>query len=545
VTGKLVRLACERSLRDHRGAAAERGLHFDAEAAEHVLDFFGFLKHSKGEWAGREFILEPWQEFIVWEVFGWYRADGSRRFRVVHAEVAKKNGKTTLLAGIALYLLDGDGEPGAEVYSAATKRDQAAIMHEEAIRMVLNSPDLRRQFQVFRRNISRDATASKFEPLSSDFSTLDGLNIHGGLVDELHAHPSGALYEVLETSTGARRSPLIFSITTAGDDQTSFCYARREYAVAVLEELFADDTLFAYISTLDQGDDWREESLWIKANPNLGVSVKVAPLRDQIEMASRSPRQENDIRRFRLNEWTSATTRWLSLDEWDACAGELLPGQIEIEREGAPCYGGLDLASTSDIAAFVLLFPPMEGGDFWDVVCRFWIPGGDLAERVKKTKIPYGDWIRDGWLLSTPGDVTDYRLIRLEIEALSERYQILEIPYDKWNATETSSELQDKGFPMVSHKQGYPDMSPPMKELERLLKCGRLRHGGHPVLRWMASNIECKQFSGAIKPVKPDHKAATKKIDGMVALIMALSRATAPPEEEESSPYEEHGVRVL
>jgi phage terminase large subunit-like protein len=544
VVGELVRLACLRSWKDHR-EARDRGLHFDAGRAEHAVAFFPFLKHSKGEWVGQSFELAPWQEFIIWETFGWYRADGTRRFRAVHTEVARKNGKTTIAAGIGLYLLEADGEPGAEVYTAATKRDQAAIMHEEAVRMVKRSPGLTTRLETFRRNISNPSTDSKYEPLGADSKTQDGLNVHGALVDELHAHPTGALYEVLETATGARRSPLIFTITTAGSDQTSFCYARREYAVAVLEGVFEDDALFAYIATLDEGDDWRDADVWIKANPNLGISVKPESLAEQIAEATRSPRKESAVRRYRLNQWIRATTRWLSLEAWDECAGDALPGELELALAGRVAYGGLDLASTSDVAAFVLIFPPADGSDLWPVVCRFWIPEEDLEGRAERTRVPYDVWNREGWLETTPGNVTDYRMIRSDISELAERYEIRSIGFDRWNATETTSELLDEGFAMVEHPQNFPSMSPPMKELERMVLSRKILHGAHPVLRWMAANLEVREHDGAIRPVKPSHKMSHQKIDGMVALIMALARAQARDGEPDHSVYEERGVRML
>jgi phage terminase large subunit-like protein len=555
VVGELVRLACLRSWNDHRGEAAERGLYFDAERAEAILAFFPYLSHSKGEWAGQPFELSPWQEFITWELFGWHRSDGSRRFRAAYLEVAKKNGKTTYLAGLGLYLVSADGEEGAEVYTAATKKDQAGIMHEEAIRMVRRSPDLSRRLQTFRRNISSPLTASKYEPLGADSKTEDGLNVHGALIDELHAHPSGDLYSVIEQSMAARRSPLLVAITTAGTDQTSFCYARREYAVAVLEGLFEDDALFSYIAALDAGDDWRDADTWIKANPNLGVSVKPTFLAEQIEEATRSPRKESAVRRYRLNQWVRATTRWLSLDTWDRCAGDELPAELERRLAGRVAYAGLDLASTSDVAAFVLLFPPAElelgqeeeddAAALWYVIPRFWIPDDDLEGRAIRTRVPYDVWEREGWLTATPGNVTDYRVIRSDIAELGERYEIRSIGFDRWNATETSSELLDEGFAMVEIAQNYPSMSPPMKELERLILSEVIRHGGHPVLRWMAANLEVKEHDGAIRPVKPSHKMSHQKVDGMVALIMALARALARDGATEKSVYEERGIRLL
>src|SRR5512139_1249755 len=273
-----VQAACQRHVDDLKHGA-ERGLHFDREAAEHVLKFFTILKHSKGEWAGRPLVLEPWQQFLIWTLFGWKRADGTRRFRTAYIEVARKNGKSTIGAGVGLYLLAADGEPGAEIYSAATKRDQARITHLEAVRMVKASPMLRKRIRTFRDNLNIEGTASKFEPLGADADTLDGLNIHGAIIDEIHAHKTREVWDKLDTGTGARRQPLMFGITTAGYDRQSLCWTLNEYSKKVLDGVIEDDTFFALIYTLDDGDDWQDETTWIKANPNLKVSKKNDDLR--------------------------------------------------------------------------------------------------------------------------------------------------------------------------------------------------------------------------------------------------------------------------
>jgi len=543
VVGELTRLACERSLRDHR-EGKRRGLWFDANAAEHVLTFFAFLRHSKGRWAGEVFKLEPWQEFTLWELFGWYRAGGGRRFREAYSEVARKNGKTTFLAGVGLYMLAGDGEPGAEIYTAATKKDQAKIMHSEAVQMVRKSPELSSHLETFRNNISSSQTASKYEPLGADSRTLDGLNIHCALIDELHAHPDGELYSVLDTATGARTSPLIFAITTAGSDETSYCYAQRDYATSVLRGGVEDDTLFALIFALSEDDDWRDPAVWVKANPSLGVTIDPVELADQVRQAEQSPRKQNSIRRLRLNQWMRATTRYLDLVAWDACRGDLMPLEIEQARVGDVCYGGLDLSTNDDVTAFVTLFPPSsDAGDagYWDVVCRFWIPEEGLAERVRTHKIPYDVWEREGWITVTEGNVIDYRRVREDIQALLEPFRTVEIGYDGWNATETSLELQDAGFEMVKVAPNYLNMSPAMKLVENRVLSQRLRHGGHPILRWMADNLEAREHDGAVRPVKPANKMSHKKIDGMVALILATSRAMAGESEPAESIYAKRG----
>jgi phage terminase large subunit-like protein len=545
LVGELVRLACARSLRDHR-VAKKRGLRFDVDKAHHAIEFFRYLRHSKGRWAGKVFELEPWQEFILWELFGWYRADGRRRFRESYTEVARKNGKTTFAAGIGLYMLAGDREPGAEVYTAATKKDQAKIMHDEAVRMVKSSPELSAHLETFRDNISSPTTASKYTPLGADSKTEDGLNIHCALIDELHAHPNGDLYQVLDTATAARKSPLIFAITTAGADETSFCFAQREYASSVLGGAITDDTLFALIFAIDEKDDWRDARIWPKANPNLGVTIEIDELADQVKQATQSPRKQNAIRRLRLNEWMRSTTRYLDLAAWDACRGKPMPIELEQLHAGDLCYAGLDLSTNDDVTAFVALFPPAEDAGTWDVVCRFWIPEDGLVERVRTHKVPYDVWEREGWVTVTAGNVIDYRRVREDIEELLKPYRTHEIGFDGWNATETSLELAEAGFEMVKVGASYGSISPALKLIENLVLSRRLRHGGHPVLRWMADNLEVREHDGAVRPVKPGNKMSHKKIDGMVALVLAMSRAMVPMEPEApESVYERRGIRAV
>lgn len=548
--GRLVKLACQRHLDDLR-TGKKRGLRWDAKAGERVVTFFrDFLKHSKGEWAGQPVELAPWQQFAVMSLFGWQRADGTRRFRTGYFEVAKKNGKSTLAAGVGLYLLVADGEAGSEVYAAATKRDQARIVWDEAKRMVQASPDLKDLVQVFRArsNLSIEQTASKFEPLGRDADSMDGLNVHAAILDELHVHGSREVHDVLKQSTAARRQPLVFEITTAGTDRNSICWEEREYSEKVLTGVIADDSFFAYVAALDDNDRWDDERVWAKANPNLGVSKKLDKMREECEAAKSTPAKQNAFRRYHLDEWTRAETRFLDLDRWDACAGDLMPLELERENEGRRAYGGLDLATTTDLAAFVLAFEPEDEEDWIDVLCRFWIPADRIPDRVVKDRVPYDLWEREGWVIATPGDVIDYRAIRDEITELGERYEIREIAFDRWGSQAISNDLSDAGFTMVQFGQGYASMSPATKEFEKAVLTRQLRHGGQPVLRWNADNLTVRTDpSGNVKPVKPGHKMSGKKIDGMVALIMALDRTirhegTAP----ESSVYTaERGLLTL
>lgn len=542
VAGELVRAACARHRRDLR-EGKRRGLYFDRAAAEHALNFFRFLRHWKGAFGGQIFELAPWQAFIVWCLFGWRRADGTRRFRLAYIEIARKNGKTTFGAGIALYCLLADREPGAEVYSAATKKDQARIVFNDAKRMVLQSPPLRRRLNVLKSNLSNELAGSKFEPLGADEDTLDGLNVHCAVVDEIHRHRTAAVWEAITTATGARRQPLVVGITTAGFDRKSLCYELHSHADQVVRGVLADDAFFAFVANPDKRDDWTDPRTWAKGNPNLGISVTLEALAEEVNRAKASPGRQNAIRRLRLNEWTESVSKWLADDAWEACTGERMPAELELAHRGDPLYLGLDLASTTDLAAVVGVFPPEDpkSGTF-DVLARFFVPEENVRERVRRDRVPYDDWIRDGWLIATPGNVIDFDFIEEEIKRLGKLYPVREIPFDRWGAVRVSSHLEGEGFRMVQFGQGFASMSGPTKELEALVKAKRLRHGGHPVLRWMASNLVVE--TDAAGNVKPSKAKSSEKIDGMVALVMALARAIRrEDDDDEDSVYEEQGIR--
>ena len=365
LTNRLVHLACERHLEDLSSAAA-RGLRFDVAKGLHAIDFFGFLRHSKGEWAGQTFDLAPWQAFVVGCLFGWQRSDGLRRFRTAYCAVPRKNGKSTLSAGLGLYLLVAYGERGAEIYSAATSRDQARIMFDEAKRMVGSSPALKRRVGILINNLHVAATTSRFMQLSSDASTMDGLNVHGAIIDELHAHRTRHVVDVLETATGARRQPLLFEITTAGYDRHSICFEHHDYSIKVLQGIARDDAWFAFIAAADDNDDWTDPAVWRKANPSFGLSVKEDDLARKAEKAIALPGAQNAFRRMHLNEWTERAERWIDLAAWDACAA---PVDLE-QLRGRRCFGGLDLSTTTDVTALAWVFPPEDEDGLWYVLSR-------------------------------------------------------------------------------------------------------------------------------------------------------------------------------
>lgn len=528
-----MRLACERHLRDLEHGAA-RGLRFDPELAAEAIDFFRCVRHSKGEWAGQPIILSPPQEFMIGSIFGWLRADGQRRFRKSYAEVAKKNGKSTIAAGVGLQLAFFDGEAGAEVYAAATKRDQAKIVWEEAKRMVLKSPGLRQRIQPRAVNLHSLETNSKFEPLGADADNLDGLNPNCVIVDELHAHKSRAMLDVLETAMGSRRQPLLFIITTAGYDRHSVCWDERDYAVKLLEGVLDNDAYFAYIATIDvceacraKGktapddscsacDRWTDEANWPKANPNYPITPKPDDMRKLANEAREKPAAQNAFKRFRLNIWTESIMRWLPADAWAACGGPLRPLS---PRRGIL---GLDLSSTTDLSALIGVFPDPDGS--FDILTHFWMPADNVVERVKRDRAPYDVWAREGFLQLTEGNVIDYDVIFEHIVGLPQRLsvEIAEVGFDPWNATGLVTRLQGAGITCVPIRQGFATMTAPSKALETLVAKKLLRHGGHPLLALCAANTVTEiDAAGNIKPSKAK---STGRIDGIVALVSALAR---------------------
>lgn len=529
LAGELVRLACERHLRDQGPGGRARGLKWKPEVAQDVFDFFeGLLKHSKGKWAGRAFTLQPWQHFALGSLFGWFK-DKVRRFTIGHVEVARKNGKTTLASGVGLKLLVVDGEPGAEVYTAATKKDQARITHEESVRMVKASPDLAESVRVFKSNLSVEATDSKYEPLTAEGDSLDGLNVHGAILDELHAWKQRLLWDVLETATGARRQPLFLVTTTAGVGRGGIWWERREAAIRALkargpEDAGFDDSLFALIYTLDDGDDWTDEKNWVKANPSLGVTVRVEELREKCRQARETPGKQNPFKRLRLNVPTEQVDRWLDLAVWDEGADATDPESLK----GRPCWGGLDLAKVKDLSALALLFPPQEEGEKWKLLTWFWVPEEDVGVRSKRDRVDYDRWAAGGRVVATPGNTTDFRFIQAEISRLCQVYDVRRIAFDRMFAGPLVNDLTDEGVPMLEFGQGFLSMAQPTAEFERLVVGRQLQHDGHPVMRWCVGNVAVRQDPAG--NLKPDKGKSTERIDGVVAAVMALGAAMADTE---------------
>lgn len=532
VAGKLVRLACQRHLRDME-TAHERGLWFDESEVYRVEEFFReFCRHSKGELAGQPVILAPWQVFRLGSIFGWKREDGWRRFRTAYNQVARKNGKSTEAAGVGLYGLIADNEAGAGVYSAATTREQARIVFEEADRMVKKSPELAAVLERFKSSLYFEQTESIFAPLAAEDSNLDGLNVHVAIIDELHAHKTSGVLDVLDSATGARKQPLIFIITTSGFEASSVCYNNYEYARKILEGVVEDDSFFAYIAQLDEEDHWDDSTMWIKANPNLGVSLTLESLLDRVAKARNIPSALTNFKVKCLNFWENATERWIPAELWAKNKGAI----NEEELLGNVCFGGLDLSENTDLSAFILVFP--VAGRF-KIISKFYLPEEGIDKRSRDEGIPFRHWANQGLLTLTPGDYVDFSWIKADILKAAETYDLQELAFDRYRASRLTQELAEEGITLLAHSQSFLGMHAPSTEFINLLGEGRIEHGGNEILKWMADNVTViRDSSGNIKPNK-DEKKSKKKIDGIVAAIMAVGRAIFA--EDEDSVYDGRG----
>jgi phage terminase large subunit-like protein len=515
-------------------AAVDVGCWYDQRAVDRVRYFFErFLRHSKGEFANKKFELLDWEyDRVVAPAFGWKMPDGRRRFTQVGVGVAKKNGKSTLLAGLGLYMLVGDGEAGAEVYSAAGSRDQASIIYNEAANMVDASPAL--QSHVALKRTAKEMTFGNcfYKALSADVPTKEGLNTHCLLFDELHAQPNWDLWNVLHYSFAARRQPLLFWISTAGVyDQESVCWQQWQRAKAVQESTAVDISFLPCVYETEEADDWESEETWKKANPSLGVMLRADEFRTAVDQAKAMPRMENEFRRYRLNQWTRQAVRWINMERWNACRA--VYDEKDLLRQ--KCIGGLDLAATTDIAALVLLFRDLDKYRLWPI---FWLPRGALERRRRENKTRMDAWANK-YIRLTPGDVLDYKVIRRDMNRLAKMFKITKQGIDPWNATQVAVDLEDDGFPVEYVRTGYTSISGATKEFERLVLEGGLEHPGNPVLDWMVGNVAIEQDAGGL--IKPSKRRSSEKIDGVVAAIIALAlslvaRGTKP------TVYESRGI---
>ncbi len=524
VTGALVKGAVRRHVKDLRTGKA-RGLRFDAAKAERAIRFFQFLRHSKGKWAGQILELSPWQLFCMWCIFGWYKG-ARRRFRTAYIEIARKNGKSTWAAGVGLYLLVGDGEPGAEVYCAANKYDQSRIVHSESRRMVQASEELSQVMTVWTNSIVIEHTASRYLPLGSDSKTTDGLNIHGLIGDEFHEWTDRDFWEKLRTATGARENPLTFIITTSGDDPNGLCYDYHELCESILRGTVEDDAVFAFIAAPDEGESWTDKDSWVKANPNLGVSVQMDYLEEQFETARKIPSEQNSFMRYLLNRWVQQSTRWLSLEVWDQCQGQVRAADLL----GASCWGGLDISSVSDLTSLALVF---RHEDRLQVLMRFWLPESRLHIKGKYQR-QYQAWAEQGHLTITPGEALDYARLQADIVAISERYRIEELWVDiLFQGHQIEQQLREQhGINTVAGRNGIISMSPVAKELERRLLSRTIEHGGNPILRWMADCVTVRRDH--VGNIMPDKSRSQGKIDGITALCFALMGVMNSPIQTQS-----------
>lgn len=509
--------------------------HYDKAKADRAVKFIENLRHTKAKWAGKRFWLLPWQETLVRDIFGTVKEDGTRQFRTAYVEICKKVGKSELAAAIALYLLYADNEPSAEVYGAAADRQQASIVFDVAKRMVELTPALLKRSKIMgaTKRIVNYSNAGIYQVLSADVGNKHGFSVSGLVFDEIHNQPNRNLYDVLtKGSSDARANPLHFIITTAGNDRNSIAFELHTKALDILNGRREDPTFYPVVYGLADDEDWTDEKNWYKVNPSLGYTVEIDRLRDAFREAQQNPADEVTFRWLRLNQWVSSTVAWIP-DQIYALGNEA----IDMESlKGRECYGGLDLSSSGDITAFVLVFPPHNGKEKYVILPFFWVPQDTIPLRVRRTSVPYDKWQTQGYLMATEGNVIHYGFIEKFIDDLGKIYNIKEIAYDRWGAVEMTQALEGMGFTVVPFGQGFSSMSPPTKRFYELLMEGKMVHGAHPVLRWMAGNVVVDTDpAGNIKVTK---RRSPDKVDGIVAAIMALDRCIRH-EENTGSVYDD------
>ena len=519
-----------------------KGSHYDKAAADYVVNFIEQLRHTKGEFYNQPFALIDWQERIIRDVFGTIRADGYRQFNTAYIEISKKSGKSELAAAVALYMLCADGEQRAEVYGCAADRDQASLVFDVACDMVRLCPALRKRCDIrpSRKTILFKPTNSIYKALSADVAGKSGVNVSALIFDELWVQKDRKFFDMMTKGTSdARKNPLHFIITTAGNDTHSICYELHQKAMDIISGRKVDPTFYPCIYGAEENEDWTDPEVWKKANPSLGITIGIDKVQAACNSARQNPGEENAFRQLRLNQWVKQAVRWMPMEKWDKCAFAV----DEEMLEGRVCYGGLDLSSTTDITAFVLVFPPTDEDDKYYVLPYFWIPEDNISLRVRRDHVPYDIWEKQGFLQTTEGNVVHYGYIEKFIERLGERFNIREIAFDRWGAVQMVQNLEGMGFTVVPFGQGFKDMSPPTKELMKLTLEQRIAHGGHPVLRWMMDNIFIRTDPAG--NIKADKEKSTEKIDGAVATIMALDRAVRCGNVNTESVYDSRGILFI
>jgi phage terminase large subunit-like protein len=502
------------------------GSKYKEKFADYAVYFINCLKHSKGRWAGQSFKLLDWQEQIIRNIFGIIipTKNEVRQFRTAYIEIPKKQGKSELAAAVALLLTCTDNEPKGEIYGCATDRSQASIVFDVAVDMVDRFPELKREMKTDSRQkaMTYKPLGSTYKIISAESHNNEGYNPHGVIFDELHAQTDRKFFDIItKGSTVSREQPLTFIITTAGYDRNSFCYEMHRKAEDIISGAKIDPTFYPVMYSASAEDDWESEATWRKTNPSLGITFDMDTMRQEYAIAKENAANENIFRRLHLNQWVTQSERWMPMSKWDACVKD-----FDIKSlKGRKCYGGLDLSSTQDLTSFVLVFPPDRNHDDYIVLPYFWIPADTMATRIKRDQVPYDIWKASGQVFTTPGAAVDYSFIEAKILELSRLYNIEQIAYDPWNAEQTRQNLEKEGMTMVETRMGFKTMSAPTKELLRLVLNEKLAHDGHPVLRWNMDNLVVDTDPAA--NVKPNKEKATEKIDGAVALIMALSRVPA------------------
>lgn len=520
---------------------------YNKETADRAIFIIENLKHSIGEWAGRPFKLMPWQRKPLERFFGTLKSDGTRQYRTLYEEIPRKNGKTEQGAGVAMYLLVGDREPGAQIYSCAGDRQQASLIYQAAAPMVRQSPELVERLEIIEslKRIIYRGQNSYYQVLSAEAYSKHGLNVHGNLFDELHTQPNRELWDVMRTGSGARRQPVTMVMTTAGYDRNSIAWEIHDYACKVRDGVIKDDTFLPVIYAAPEEADWTDEDVWKACNPALGTFRSIDEMRMMCKQAKEMPAFEMTFRRLYLNQWVNSAERWMQIETWDASNGKI---DLE-ELRGRPCYAGLDLSSTTDLTALCLAFP--LGEKRFAVLVDYWIPEDTMREKEHKDRVPYSLWVKQGLVHMTPGNVIDYSFILQEIENKLALYDIRELAFDRWGSQKLIADLQNVGFEndpkvpgrhVVAFGQGYASMSSPTKELMTLVLQKKILHGGNPVLRWNVDNLVVTQDPAG--NIKPDKAKATQKIDGAVAMIMALDRAIRNADDGHSV-YETRGPLIF
>ena len=509
---------------------------YDKTRADRAVNFIQSLKHIEGVWAGVKFNLMPWQEKIIRDIFGTLNKDGTRQYRTAYIEIPRKNGKTELGSAIALYLLFADSEMGSEIYSAAGDRQQASQVYKVAAPMVRQAEALASRSKIIdsQKRIVYYKNNSFYQVISAESKTKHGFNAHGIIFDELHIQPNRDLWDVLTTSGGTRTQPLVFAITTAGFDRNSICWEQHDYALKILNGIIKDDTFYPVVFGADENDDWEDEKVWYKVNPALGVFRSLEEMRALYNKAKETPALQNTFRRLYLNQWTTQETRAIEMDKWDGTAGIVIPEDLK----GKTCYGGLDLATSIDLASFTMVFPV---GDYVHVIPKFFIPEDTMREKEKKDRVPYSLWVKQGFVYATPGNVIDFKFIKAKIEEFADYFDIAEIGYDPWNSSMLVQALIEQGMKMIPVRQGFATMSSPTKEFMTLIVSKKLIHGGNPVLRWQADNLQAEQ--DAAGNIKPSKAKSMQRIDGIVATIMGIERLMRNAQGE--SVYKERGLIYL